>query len=74
MGDECREALQRLQTYLDGECPESLERTIREHLADCPPCEDRAGFEREVRAILARTCKDAAPNGLVERVIASLKL
>jgi mycothiol system anti-sigma-R factor len=73
MGDECREALQRLQTYLDGECEASLEVAIRRHLDDCPPCLGRADFERELRAIIARRCKDVAPQGLIDRVIASLR-
>jgi mycothiol system anti-sigma-R factor len=73
MGDDCREALARLHLYLDGECEAALENAVRRHLEDCPPCDDRAGFERELRAIVARKCKDAAPHGLIERVIASLR-
>lgn len=73
MDERCRDALQDLQTYLDGECGRSLEAVIREHLGDCSPCLDRADFERELRAILARRCKDAAPSGLVDRVLAQLR-
>jgi anti-sigma factor (TIGR02949 family) len=72
MGDDCREALHELQRYLDRECPSDLEATIRHHLGDCPPCMDRADFERELRAIVARRCKDAAPSSLMGRIIADL--
>jgi anti-sigma factor (TIGR02949 family) len=72
-GDECREALEQLQTYLDHECGTDLEQTIRAHLGDCPPCLDRADFEQQLRAIVASRCKDAAPSGLLDRVIANLK-
>lgn len=70
MDDDCRKVLDELQRYLDGECPESLERTVGRHLRDCMPCLDRAGFERELRAVVASTCKQAAPTGLLDRVIA----
>ena len=73
MGDDCREALARLDLYLDGECEAALEATIRRHLDDCPPCVDRAEFERELRAIVARKCRDAAPHGLVDRVLGALR-
>jgi mycothiol system anti-sigma-R factor len=73
MGEECREALERLHIYLDGECEASMAATIRSHLDDCPPCLDRADFERELRAVIARKCKDAAPHGLVDRVIDILR-
>lgn len=73
MDERCREALDDLQAYLDGECGKSLDQAIRHHLGDCPPCLERADFERELRAILARRCKDAAPSGLLDRVIARLR-
>lgn len=73
MGEHCREALEQLDLYLDAECSPDLERAIRDHLGDCPPCLDRAGFERELRALVARKCRDAAPSGLLDRIIAELK-
>ena len=73
MGDDCREVLDRLQTFLDGECPQQLEEVIHAHIGDCPPCLDRAEFERELRVIVARKCKEAAPEGLVDRVISALQ-
>ncbi|CAN5886950.1 hypothetical protein BH23ACT8_BH23ACT8_00240 [soil metagenome] len=72
-GDDCREALEQLHTYLDHECGADLEQAIRAHLDDCPPCLDRADFEQQLRAIVASKCKDAAPSGLLDRVIADLK-
>lgn len=74
MDDQCRDALRQLQEYLDGECPADLEATIREHLADCPPCWDRADFEREVRNVVARHCHEPAPAALVQRILADLRL
>ncbi len=73
MKDECRDALDELELYLDDECGSDLEATIRQHLGDCPPCLDRADFERELRAIVAKRCREAAPSGLLDRVIAELR-
>jgi mycothiol system anti-sigma-R factor len=73
MGDACRDALDELERYLDDECGPGLEATIRLHLGDCPPCLDRAEFERELRAMVAKRCRDAAPSGLLDRIIADLK-
>jgi anti-sigma factor (TIGR02949 family) len=73
MGEDCRDALHELGRYLDDECGADLEQTIRQHLGDCPPCLDRADFERELRAIVASRCKDAAPSGLLDRIIADLR-
>ncbi|PSO49275.1 MAG: mycothiol system anti-sigma-R factor [Actinobacteria bacterium QS_5_72_10] len=74
MDEHCRDALRRLHEYLDGECPSDLETIIRDHLADCPPCWDRVDFEREVRALVARHCRERAPAELVQRVLADLRL
>jgi mycothiol system anti-sigma-R factor len=74
MGEHCRESLEDLERYLDDECEPDLEQAIRAHLGDCPPCLDRAEFERELRAIVARRCKDAAPSGLLDRIITDLKI
>lgn len=69
----CDEVLERLERYLDGECPKGLEEIVRAHLAYCPPCLERADFERKLRALIASKCRDAAPSGLLDRVIARLQ-
>jgi anti-sigma factor (TIGR02949 family) len=74
MSDDCRDVVRRLHEYLDGECGEDLEATIRAHLADCPPCWDRADFEMEVRRVVASQCREKAPAALVQRVLAELRL
>ncbi len=71
-GDECREVLDELETYLDGECPGDFERFVQRHLRVCTSCLDRAGFEQELRALVAAKCKDCAPPGLLDRVLAHL--
>lgn len=74
MHENCRKILGELQTFLDGECPDDFERLVVEHLHDCAPCLERAEFERELRLIVARKCREPAPDGLFERVVADLRL
>jgi mycothiol system anti-sigma-R factor len=68
MNEDCREVLDRLEIYLDGETQVDLEVAIQHHLQDCLPCLDRAEFERELRALVAAKCRDCAPPGLLTRV------
>jgi anti-sigma factor (TIGR02949 family) len=70
---ECAEVLQDLYVFLDGECADDLEASVRHHLGDCPPCMDRADFERALRELIASKCRDAAPTGLVDRIIDGLR-
>lgn len=72
-GGNCAEVLKELDVFLDGECADDLEASVRRHLGDCPPCMDRAGFERGLRDLIASKCRDAAPSGLVDRIIDGLR-
>jgi anti-sigma factor (TIGR02949 family) len=74
MSDECDALLESLQTFLDGECPDDVEAEVAEHLSECPPCLDRADFERKVRAMVAERCRDTAPAGLMDAIRARLDL
>lgn len=73
MSDECQAAARQLQEYLDGECGKDLEELIRAHLEDCAPCWDRADFELQLRAIVARKCRERAPQELVTRILAEFR-
>jgi mycothiol system anti-sigma-R factor len=73
MDEHCRQILDDLETFLDGECHVGgLEEAIRLHLAGCQPCLERADFQRALRTLIATRCKDVAPSGLLERVQAAL--
>ncbi len=72
MADECREILRDLAQYLDGECTVEAEHLVTRHLIDCPPCMDRADFERQLRSLLARSCRVHAPEDVLARVRARL--
>jgi mycothiol system anti-sigma-R factor len=67
---DCREALDRVYTYLDGEI-EDLDKTrIRQHLDDCAPCLRQYGIEHEVKVLVARCCgSERASIELRQRVL-----
>jgi mycothiol system anti-sigma-R factor len=73
MDDECRRVLDELEVFLDGECADNLERVVSAHFAGCPPCLQRADFQRELRVLVATKCRDVAPSGLLDRILAGLR-
>ncbi|MEX2548624.1 MAG: mycothiol system anti-sigma-R factor [Nitriliruptoraceae bacterium] len=66
--DECRAALRRLESYLDGELGDLTKGRLRQHLEDCAPCTDRVGFEGQLRALVRQGCFDEAPAALRDRI------
>ncbi len=71
-GPSCREALDDLERYLDGELPERDLSDIRGHLAECYPCADRATFEEQLRAMVRDRCAEQTPPDLHDAIRARL--
>ena len=69
---ECREALDRLYHYLDGELTDSRRRQIKEHLDTCLPCLEAFDFEAELKMLIASRCRDDVPTHLRLRVVEAL--
>jgi len=67
-GTDCGSAIHQLYRYLDGELTEDRRTQIAEHLDYCAPCADAAGFETELRQVIANRCKDHVPDALRERI------
>lgn len=71
---DCTEIIERVYVYLDGELSAEERQQIRVHLDECGPCLRRFGLEQEVKALVARCCRDDhAPSGLRERVLVRLR-
>jgi mycothiol system anti-sigma-R factor len=69
---ECRQALERLYTYLDGELTDQRLGEIRHHLEECSSCLEVFDFEAELKLVVARHCRDHAPEELRIRVAIAL--
>jgi mycothiol system anti-sigma-R factor len=67
-GVDCGSAIHQLYDYLDGELTDERRSQIAEHLDYCGPCADAAGFETELRKVIADHCKDHVPDSLRQKV------
>ena len=71
--EPCQEALATLYSFLDGELTPERRETIRHHLDECAPCFGAFGFEAELKAVIARQCRDEVPSSLRRRVADALR-
>ena len=67
---DCREALDTLYGYLDGELTEGRRHEISQHLEECSPCLGAFDFEAELKVVIAKRCRDQVPDHLRLRVAA----
>ena len=65
---DCPSAIQQLYVYLDGELTEERRVQLALHLDYCGPCAGAAGFEAELRQVIANRCKDHVPDTLRQRI------
>jgi anti-sigma factor (TIGR02949 family) len=69
---DCGEALAHLYEFIDGEIGPGDRARIAQHLDECAPCLQEFDVERIVKAIVARSCCQAAPGELRSRVLAQI--
>lgn len=71
---DCRTVLERLYLYLDGELQDAACADIERHLELCVGCLGHAGFERELKQIVGRKCREKdVPEGLMARLREKLR-
>ena len=66
---DCNETLREMYVFLDGEIPPHLDDAIRAHLGGCLDCLGAFEFHHELKALIARKCRDDVPSGLAERIV-----
>ena len=66
---ECVDFLERIVYFLDNELDEADCSAVRLHLDSCNPCLEKYDLQRTVKAVVARSCSEAAPQELRERVL-----
>jgi len=71
-GMGCEDAVHELYHYLDGELTPERRREIADHLDLCAPCAGAAGFEADLRSVIANHCRDRVPESLIARVAEAL--
>ena len=70
---DCSEVLGRMFVFLDNELDSAGCAQIQQHLDECGPCLAKYDLERTVKAVVARSCTEVAPQGLRERVMVSIR-
>jgi len=71
---DCREVLEDLYLYLDGELELEQRTVIKRHLDDCSPCLRKYGLEQDVKRLVQRCCgNDEAPEHLRAAVLARIE-
>ena len=66
--DDCADFLDQIVYMLDNELDEAECAAVRIHLDTCHPCLQKYDLQRTVKAIVARSCAESAPEELRERV------
>jgi mycothiol system anti-sigma-R factor len=71
---DCREVLEEVYLYLDGEMDATRRTLVRQHLDECSPCLRQFGVEHEVKMLVARRCGgDRAPDSVRVAVLERLR-
>jgi mycothiol system anti-sigma-R factor len=64
----CRDAVERLYHFLDGELTAERRQLIQRHLDECTDCIEAYEFEAELRIAISRGCKESVPETLRLRI------
>ncbi|MDT0200955.1 mycothiol system anti-sigma-R factor [Nocardioides sp. AE5] len=70
---DCADYLERIVYLIDNELDEADCSVVRAHLEECGPCLHKYDLERTVKAVVARSCSESAPDGLRQRVLVQLR-
>jgi mycothiol system anti-sigma-R factor len=71
MGDSeanCRQILEKVFLYIDGEIAGVDCAQIEAHLDDCQDCLDHFGFEVKIKQVVKRGCAEPCPSETLERL------
>ena len=66
--ETCADFLERIVCLLDNELDAGDVADVRAHLEECAPCLQSYDLQRTVKALVARSCMEHAPESLRQRV------
>jgi mycothiol system anti-sigma-R factor len=70
---DCTEVLERVFFFIDNELPTADFAEIQHHLDECRPCLQKYDLERTVKALVARSCSEHAPQALRDKVLLQIR-
>ena len=70
---ECADFLEQIVYFLDNELDEADCSAVRIHLDSCNPCLEKYDLQRTVKSVVARSCSEAAPDELRQKVLLQIR-
>jgi len=70
---DCSEVLERVFFFIDNELDNANKGEIETHLVECGPCLQKYDLERTVKALVARSCSEHAPESLRDKVLLKIR-
>jgi mycothiol system anti-sigma-R factor len=70
---ECADFLEQIVYFLDNELDQADCSAVRLHLDSCNPCLEKYALQRTVKAVVARSCSEAAPDELRKKVLLRIR-
>ena len=70
---DCADYLEQIVYFIDNELAEADCDAVRTHLDTCNPCLEKYDLQRTVKSVVARSCSEAAPQELRDRVVFRLR-
>jgi anti-sigma factor (TIGR02949 family) len=69
LGDCEDDRMQRIYEYVDGALSRDDLAEIKAHLGSCQECAEEHNLECLIRSVVKRSCQEAAPQTLKERIL-----
>jgi mycothiol system anti-sigma-R factor len=70
---ECADFLEQIVYFIDNELDAADCAVVRAHLDTCNPCLEKYDLQRTVKTIVARSCSEAAPLELRQKVMLQIR-
>jgi mycothiol system anti-sigma-R factor len=70
---DCVDFLDQIVYFIDNELDAADCAVVRAHLDTCNPCLEKYDLQRTVKSIVARSCSEAAPVELRQRVMLQIR-
>jgi mycothiol system anti-sigma-R factor len=72
-GKDCSDVIHQMFVFIDNELDQATCGDIQQHLDECGPCLAKYNLERTVKALVARSCSEHAPEELREKVLLRIR-
>ena len=70
---DCADFLDQIVYFLDNELDQADCSAVRLHLDSCNPCLEKYDLQRTVKSVVARSCSEAAPDELRQKVMVRIR-